>query len=51
VADTYIRLYDEALADPASAQLFPKKTVIGRPDEVAAARNPKVRYQNQAKTT
>jgi len=51
VADTYIRLYDEAMADPKAAQLFPRKTVIGRPDEVAAARNPKVRYQNQAKTT
>jgi glycine dehydrogenase subunit 2 len=44
VAKTYIRLYDEALADPAATQHFPKNTVIGRPDEVAAARNPKVRY-------
>ena len=44
VAETYIRLYDEAMADPESMHLLPKKTPIGRPDEVLAARNPVVRY-------
>jgi glycine dehydrogenase subunit 2 len=45
VADIYIRLYDEAMANPQSAQQAPRNTVIGRPDEVEAARNPKVRYR------
>jgi len=44
VADTYIRLYDEAMANPEAAHLLPKNTAVGRPDEVAAARNPIVRY-------
>ncbi|MCL2618879.1 MAG: aminomethyl-transferring glycine dehydrogenase subunit GcvPB [Defluviitaleaceae bacterium] len=45
VADIYIRLYDEAMANPEAAKLFPRNTVIGRPDEVEAARNPRVRYK------
>jgi len=45
VADAYIRLYDAAMADPEGAHLLPKKTVIGRPDEVTAARTPIIRYQ------
>jgi len=44
VAEEYFRLYDAAMADPAAAHLLPKTTVIGRPDEVEAARNPVVRY-------
>ena len=47
VADIYIRLYDEAMADPQKAQLSPKNTVIGRPDEVTAARNPILRYKKE----
>ncbi|MCL2558433.1 MAG: aminomethyl-transferring glycine dehydrogenase subunit GcvPB [Treponema sp.] len=44
VADTFIRLYDALLADPESARDYPRNTVIGRPDEVEAARNPRLRY-------
>jgi len=47
VADLYIRLYDEAMANPQAAHLLPKNTVIGRPDEVAAARNPILRYKKE----
>lgn len=45
VADTYIGLYDEAIKNPELAHSYPKNTVIGRPDEVAAARNPIVKWQ------
>ncbi|MCL2580009.1 MAG: aminomethyl-transferring glycine dehydrogenase subunit GcvPB [Oscillospiraceae bacterium] len=44
VADTYIRIYDALMADPQAAKAFPVNTVVGRPDEVAAARNPILRY-------
>ena len=45
VAQAYFRLYDAAMADPEAAHLLPRTTVIGRPDEVEAARNPTVRYK------
>ena len=45
VADTYIRLYNELMTNPEAAKLFPKNTVIGRPDEVGAARSPKLRFK------
>jgi len=44
VADTYIRLYDELMANPEAAKKLPINTVIGRPDEVGAARNPRLKY-------
>ena len=44
-ADLYIQIYDEAMKDPADIQACPKNTVIGRPDEVTAARNLILRYK------
>ncbi|MDL2294500.1 aminomethyl-transferring glycine dehydrogenase subunit GcvPB [Ruminococcaceae bacterium OttesenSCG-928-D13] len=44
-ADVFIKLYDKAMADPDWAHAAPRTTPIGRPDEVAAARNPVLRYQ------
>lgn len=38
-------IYDRAVADPEDVQNSPKKTPIGRPDEVQAARKPVLRYQ------
>ena len=43
VADIYIKIYDELTKNPEIASQFPKNTVIGRPDEVLAARNKIVR--------
>jgi glycine dehydrogenase subunit 2 len=37
-------LMDGAVADPASARASPKNGQVGRPDEVAAARHPRVRF-------
>ena len=45
VADIYLALYDKAMANPEAMHSYPQKTVIGRPDEVNAARNPKLQYQ------
>ncbi|MCL1999002.1 MAG: aminomethyl-transferring glycine dehydrogenase subunit GcvPB [Turicibacter sp.] len=42
VADDYNRLYDEAMANPEKFVKHPQNTPIGRPDEVLAARKPKV---------
>lgn len=39
------KLYEEALQNPEAFHAKPEKTVIGRPDEVTAARNPVLRYQ------
>ena len=47
-ADIMIALYDEAMADPELAHSYPRTTVIGRPDEVTAARHPKLRWQGEA---
>ncbi len=37
-------VYEEAMTNPESLHQYPKKTPIGRPDEVTAARNPVLRY-------
>lgn len=37
-------LYQKAFTDPESLKTAPHTTVIGRPDEVSAARHPKLRY-------
>lgn len=39
-------IYDMALSNPQSLHESPKTTPIGRPDEVGAARNPILRYNN-----
>ncbi len=41
----YKELYEEAKKNPEDIKNSPKKTVIGRPDEVMAARNPVIRYE------
>ncbi|MCL1995542.1 MAG: aminomethyl-transferring glycine dehydrogenase subunit GcvPB [Defluviitaleaceae bacterium] len=46
VIDTYISIYDKVMKENTLAGQFPKNTIIGRPDEVGAARNPIVRYSN-----
>ena len=43
-AEALLSLYEKALADPAALHRAPEKTVIGRPDEVEAARHPVVKY-------
>lgn len=42
----YKKILDQAMKDPESLHLSPVKTVIGRPDEVTAARTPVVRYKS-----
>jgi glycine dehydrogenase subunit 2 len=44
VIEAFFRLYDKAQADPDSLKAAPVTTVIGRPDDVKAAREPKLRY-------
>lgn len=44
VAETYIRIYDEVIANPSLAEQFPRNTVIGRPDELKASRTPILKY-------
>ncbi|SHO44918.1 aminomethyl-transferring glycine dehydrogenase subunit GcvPB [Anaerocolumna xylanovorans] len=41
----YKELYEAAKNNPEEVKNSPKKTVIGRPDEVMAARNPVIRYE------
>jgi len=41
----YLDLYEKAYSDPQVLKTAPHNTPIRRPDEVGAARNPKVRYQ------
>lgn len=43
--DLFLALYDEAMEHPETMSAYPKTTVIGRPDEVNAARHPKLRYE------
>ena len=43
--DCIIEVLKRARENPASVQAAPLHTPIGRPDEVAAARNPKLRYE------
>jgi glycine dehydrogenase subunit 2 len=40
----YLDLYEKAYSDPQVLKTAPHNTPIRRPDEVGAARNPKVRY-------
>ena len=44
VADICIKLHDTLMAKPETASEYPRNTVISRPDEVEAARNPRVQY-------
>jgi glycine dehydrogenase subunit 2 len=44
VIEAFFRLYDRAHTDPESLRSAPVTTVIGRPDDVKAAREPKLRY-------
>ena len=43
-AEIFLKVYDEAMANPEAMHHKPEKTVIGRPDEVTAARKPVLRY-------
>ncbi|MDR0451395.1 MAG: aminomethyl-transferring glycine dehydrogenase subunit GcvPB, partial [Treponema sp.] len=43
-AAAFLSLYEEARADPEKLRRSPLSTVIGRPDEVRAARQPVLRY-------
>ena len=40
-----IEIYERAHSDPEGVKACPVNAPIGRPDEVAAARNPRIRYQ------
>lgn len=42
--EVFHKIYKQAQSDPAALHAAPHDTVIGRPDEVKAARNPVVRY-------
>ncbi len=44
VVEIFKKVYEEAMSNPQSLHQSPKKTPIGRPDEVTAARNPVLRY-------
>ena len=44
-ADTFLTLYDRAIKMPSEFSSFPVTTVVGRPDDVKAARQPIVRYR------
>ena len=44
-AEMFLSIYKEALEDPEAIHRKPETTVIGRPDEVAAARNPVLCYR------
>lgn len=44
VAEIFIRVYQAALENPEAAHSKPVTTVVGRPDEVAAARKPVLRH-------
>jgi len=43
-AEAFLSLFRQASVSPEEMKDAPKTTVIGRPDEVAAARNPKLSY-------
>ena len=43
-ADVLRSLYEKAFSDPEAMHTAPHTTIIGRPDEVAAARKPVIRY-------
>lgn len=44
----YLKLYDQAYQASEEFHHFPEKTIIGRVDEVGAARHPKIRYDFSA---
>ena len=44
-AQAYLEIYHEAIENPKAVCASPKHTVISRPDEVRAARTPRVRYR------
>ncbi len=44
VIEIFKKVYEEAMSNPESLHQCPKKTPIGRPDEVTAARNPVLKY-------
>ena len=44
-AEKFLRVYDRAMKDPEAAHEWPETTVIGRPDEVMAARKPHLRWE------
>jgi len=44
-AGTLRAIHARALADPQSLHDAPVRAAVGRPDEVSAARNPKLRYE------
>jgi glycine dehydrogenase subunit 2 len=43
----YKQIYEEAMNHPETMQDYPQSTVVGRPDEVKAARNPILRYRKK----
>jgi len=44
-ADAFLALYDRAMKEPEALRAAPQTTVIGRPDDVKAARQPVLRYR------
>ncbi|MEA4894307.1 MAG: aminomethyl-transferring glycine dehydrogenase subunit GcvPB [Oscillospiraceae bacterium] len=46
-ADIFLAVYDEAMKDPEKAHTLPVTTPIRRPDEVEAARNPRLRWKQE----
>jgi glycine dehydrogenase subunit 2 len=44
-AERFLALYEEGLESPEKMHQYPHSTVIGRPDEVTAARRPVLRYR------
>ena len=42
--EIFYEIYDRAMNEPESLKQSPSTTIIGRPDEVKAAREPKLRY-------
>ncbi len=43
--DTFLRVYEAAMEDPEAMHAHPTTTPVGRPDEVTAARKPKLRWR------
>lgn len=43
--EAFLQIHDKAKSDPEYIKSSPHTTVISRPDEVEAARHPKVRYE------
>jgi len=46
-AEVFLKIHDMITREPEQLHLCPRTTPIGRPDEVNAARNPRVRYEFQ----